>query len=46
METKVVGIESGCLLEIIEIPYSEKYSGFRRGDEVIYKTKKKKKNMV
>ena len=42
METKVVGIESGCLLEIIEVPYSEKYSGFRRGDEVIYKDKEEK----
>ncbi len=37
METKVVGIESGCLLDVVEIPFSEKFAGIARGDEVIYK---------
>lgn len=37
MEIKVVGIESGCLLEVIEIPYSERFADLVYGDEVIYK---------
>ncbi len=37
MEIKVVGIESGCLLEVVEIPYSEKFADLVYGDEVIYK---------
>ena len=37
METKVLGIQGGCLMEIVEIPYIEKYAGFSYGDEVIFK---------
>ena len=37
MEIKVVGIQSGCLLDVVEIPFSEKFAEVIRGDEVIYK---------
>ncbi len=37
MATKVIGIQTGYLLDVIEIPFIEKFSNLKYGDEVIYK---------
>ncbi len=37
METKVIGVQTGYLLEVVELPFSEKFAKLGYGDEVIFK---------